>query len=620
MLSKSTLKKVIFILLIILYSIQLSKAETYTVSPTGASDQKIINAAINAASPGDTVYLSSGIYWVDDTTILKSDIKLTGDPDAIIKVSSSSSQWFTGSTGIISCNEPVKNVEIYGFQIDGNLGSLPASYANTPGHDKDCERCIILHGDSGNYADNIKIHDMKLYDSFSDGAYIYYAKNVQFYNNLISNTQHEGVFFSVVIGGEIYNNRIAGITSDCARLDNCIECIVRDNIFFSYDGDNTNGAYKHGENGLQVGNAGSSHGYDASNKPTVTTNIEIKNNTFANNGLQAILMGSGSDNNVYIHDNKFIGVTELETMGISVKGITPTIEMSERIFSNIFDILGSKVTDSGRTDQKEEDITFQVQTTDQGKIAGGIKIIGFKDLIKIDNVSYIPDEKSIITKSAAMKSPSTNFLIFGTSNISKTVNTKIVNGKAYAELEVKMKYYIVKTDNKNIESTKKFKTSKATFNDSCNAPEILNRSTKVKASVNVYNDSKNPVTKLRVPYTNSTQKIEYTYGENTTTHTLMLGERLSDSNGLEYTAYTRCNLFEGNISHMGNELIIYDNFDPSKLHIKYYTPYESSEVTDIEIIYHKNEDEESQLMIILKFIFYLLFAMIAGYKIMEIAI
>jgi len=39
-------------------------------------------------------------------------------------------------------------------------------------------RCIILHGDSGDYADNIRIHDMKLYDSFSDGMYIYYAKNV----------------------------------------------------------------------------------------------------------------------------------------------------------------------------------------------------------------------------------------------------------------------------------------------------------------------------------------------------------------------------------------------------------------------------------------------------------
>ena len=103
----------------------------------------------------------------------------------------------------------MKNVEISNFQINGNLGALPASYANSPGHDKDCQRCIILHGDSGNYADNIKINDMMLLDSFSDGAYIYYARNVAVYNNFISNCQHEGIFWSVVIGGELFNNKVA---------------------------------------------------------------------------------------------------------------------------------------------------------------------------------------------------------------------------------------------------------------------------------------------------------------------------------------------------------------------------------------------------------------------------
>ena len=318
-----------------------------TVSPTGSNnDQTVINQALEDVknAGGGKVYLNAGTYKVDNTVIIWSNTILTGSPDTVIMVSPTSSQWFTGSVGIISCKESVKNVEIYGFQVNGNLGAFDSGFANTPGHDKDCMRCIILHGDSGNYADNIKVHDMKLYDSFSDGMYIYYARNVSVYNNFISNTQHEGVFFSVVIGGELYKNQIAGITSDCARLDNSINCRIFDNIFFSYDGDNTNGAYKHGESGLQIGNAGSSHGYDASNKPTVTTNIEIFNNTFANNGLKAILLGSGSDNNVYVHDNKFIGVAELETMGISVKGLLPTKETSERIFNSIFDVLDKVFT------------------------------------------------------------------------------------------------------------------------------------------------------------------------------------------------------------------------------------------------------------------------------------
>ena len=313
-----------------------------TVYPTGANnDQTVINQALEDVknAGGGKVYLTTGVYNVDNTVIIWSNTVLTGAHDAEIKVSSTSSQWFIGSVGIVSCKESVKNVEIYGFQINGNLGAFPPGYANTAGHDKDCMRCIILHGDSGNYADNIRIHDMKLFDSFSDGSYIYYAKNVKFYNNFISNTQHEGVFFSVVINGEISNNQIAGICSDSARLDNSINCRIFDNIFFSYDGDNTNGQYKHGENGLQIGNAGSSHGYNAANKPTKTGNIEVFNNTFANNGLKAILLGSGSENNVFVHDNKFIGVAELEQLGVSVKGISPTVQQSEKVFSNIFDIL-----------------------------------------------------------------------------------------------------------------------------------------------------------------------------------------------------------------------------------------------------------------------------------------
>ena len=344
-----------------------------TVYPTGSnSDQTVINQALEDVknAGGGRVILTTGVYKVDNTVVIWSNTVLTGALDAVIMVAPTSGQWFTGSTGIISCKESVKNVEIYGFQINGNLGAFPPGFANTPGHDKDCMRCIILHGDSGNYADNIRIHDMKLYDSFSDGMYIYYARNVLVYDNFISNTQHEGVFLSVVIGAELYSNQIAGITSDCMRLDNSISCRIFDNIFFSYDGDNTNGAYKHGENGIQIGNAGSSHGYNAANKPTVTANIEVFNNTFANNGLKAILLGSGSDNNVYVHDNKFIGVSELEQLGISVQGISPTVQQSEKVFSNIFDIL-------------KMDYNFVYPDVSQD-LKGNVQVLAYKNYSLVD--------------------------------------------------------------------------------------------------------------------------------------------------------------------------------------------------------------------------------------------
>jgi hypothetical protein len=307
------------------------------------NNQVQINQAISQA---DTVYLNSGVYMVDGTISIKSNFMLTGDPNAIIRVSGSSNQWFQGSTGIISCKESLKNVEICGFQIDGNVGALPPEFHHSrPDTSHDCEKLMILGGYSNDYAENILIHDMKLYNAFSDGVYLRFAKNSACYNNFISNCQHEGIFWTSVLNSEMYNNQIAGITSDCARLDNCVNCKVYDNILFSYSGDHNNGEWEHGENGLQVGDGGVSHGYDARNSPTTTTNIEVFDNTFAANGLQAILLGSAaleSSANVFIHGNKFIGKAELETNGISfdVSNSNPsTIERSEKVFSSIFDIL-----------------------------------------------------------------------------------------------------------------------------------------------------------------------------------------------------------------------------------------------------------------------------------------
>ena len=359
-----------FLLILLFFPGVAGASDVKTVSPTGFNDQIAINEALEAVhqAGGGEVYLNAGVYFVTNTVVIWSNTKLTGDPGAIIKVSPSSSQWFTGSTGIISCKESVKRVEICGFSIDGNCGALPASFANTPGHEKDCERCIILGGYSNDVAQYIYIHDMKLYNSFSDGVYLKYSTNAYLYRNTISNCQHEGIYLSVCLDSEIFDNKIGGITSDCARLDNCLRIKVYNNLFFSYRGANLNGAYAGGENGLQVGDAGSSHGYDASKKPTTTTDIEVWNNTFAANGLEAILLGSAAlqaSANVWIHDNIFIGKEALEQSGISfeINSQNPqTIERTENIFSSIFDVL--KQDFSFSFFDQETPINASVEVTD----------------------------------------------------------------------------------------------------------------------------------------------------------------------------------------------------------------------------------------------------------------
>lgn len=626
MISKSKIKKLMFLFLVILYSVELAHAgEQITLSPDGGhSNQNQINEAL---AKGD-VFLNAGVYEVDNTIVICSNRVLSGDPNAIIRVYSGSTQWFTGAVGVISCKEPVQNVEIFGFQMDGNIGNLPKSFADSRSdRDHDCEKLIILKGYSNQYANNIKVHDMKFYNSFSDAFYIIFGDYVSFYNNIVSNCQHEGFYFSCVNYGSAYGNKIAGICSDAGRLDNCQYCKIYDNLFFSYDGESY-GQYKGGQAGLQIANAGSSHGYDGRNKPQKTDQIEVFNNTFADPGRQAIWLHN-YDGSVFVHDNTFINADELETQGISVGDISsnisyenpPTLEMSERIFSSIFDILDAEFTDTGRTEQTAEDIPLQVVDTEQGKIAGGVKIVGFKDVITVDNMFYIPDENAVLVKSRVIRNPNLIQWSGVIQDIKKNISVEIENGTAYAEMKVKTSWYTVKNDHLTGKKTKsKIRTSTATFKDSYSpVPEILHREATAKAVVNVFKDTKNPIAKVRISHTNTTQRIEYTYGENTTTHKFMIGERITDETGLQYTAFSRCDMWEGTLPHMGNELIVTGNFDPEKLRIKYYTPYESFEVEDIEIIYHKNEGG-SPFMATLKFIVQMVLAMYAGYKIMEIAI
>jgi hypothetical protein len=613
-----------FILFFVFFT-GIASADTITLSPC---DQNGINQALSTVyqSGGGEVYLNPGVYEITGPINIGSNTLLTGDPNAIIRVSASSSHWFTNSVGIINAIGILNNVEICGFQIDGNCENLPVDYSHTStATAHDCEALIHLCGDTGNFMNNIKIYNMTLFDSFSDGICLRFVNNADCYNNLISNCEHEGTFYVCAIDSLIYSNKIAGITSDCLRLDNSISCKVYDNILFSYSGSHAV-TYMHGENGIQIGDAGASHGYDASNKPTSTENIEVFNNTFANNGLQAILLDAvalAASTNVFIHDNHFIGQDDLETMGIPVElgGGMPSLQQSKQVFSSIFDILNRKFADTGRTEQTADDIPLRVTSEESGIIAGGVKIVGVRDKIKLDNTYYIPDESAVLVQTKVIQNPNFEQWAGIIKQMDKNVSIKIENGTATALLTVKASWYTTSKNSITGTITKSsLKTSSSTFIDSYSpVPEILQRNNTEKVTVNVFEDTKNPFSRVKIEHFNATQRIEFTYGENTSIHKFMIGERLTDENGLKYTSYSRCDMWNGSIPHMGDEFIIYGKFDPVKLHINYFTPYESTGLKDFEIIYHKNEGE-NPIITTLKFILYMLLAMYAGYKIMKIII
>jgi len=356
----------ITVLLILLFSLLQpvqGGGQVYSVTPTGSNhDQDVINEALEQVhkAGGGIVYLNEGTYVTTGSVIIYSNTVLTGSKDAIIQVSSSSSQWFTGKNSIISSAGPVDNVEIYGFQIDGNCDELPFEYHHSRSDTAhDCERAIYIYGSSSKFCNNIKIHDMQIRDCFSDGIHVRFANYVHCYSDFISNCQHEGIFWVCVINGLAELNKVEGITSDCMRCDNCVTNIIQNNQFLSYTGTHNNLSPEGWHKGLQIADAGSSQGYNAANKPTHTTDIIVRWNTFANTGTQAIWLdstGKGYDN-VHIYDNKFVGVAAVTnnghdfTLNITVLSedpkeyndltvsIEPSLETTEYIFDSIFNVM-----------------------------------------------------------------------------------------------------------------------------------------------------------------------------------------------------------------------------------------------------------------------------------------
>ncbi len=591
-----------FLLIILILLCGTAYAGDYTVSSTGTNaEQNTINDAVEkaATSGGGTVTLSPGVYLTTGPVYLASNVNIAGTHDSVIKVSPESLKWFVGAIGIISTHGTINNVALDGFSVDGSCDVLPASYANSaPQYQHDAGRGVYITCQTSDFGNNIVIQGLQVYNCFSDGIQVRFANNVLVQDCFVSNCQHESVFFTCVVNGVIKSCRMAGITSDNIRLDNNVKVKVHGNTLFSYTGVKNNGAYQMGQSGLQIGDAGASHGYDASKKPLSTQDIEVYDNIFANIGLKNVQLGSeGKDptNNVWIHDNVYLTKEDMETSGVSFDTNVsytnmPTKEMSENIFSSIFDILKVKTTSSGITKQTDEQIQYTVQNTEHGDVVGGIKIVGFKNKVTIDNQTYIPDDNSTIVKYSAAMSPSLNFFGMATDKIDNKVSVSIKDGIATARLDVTIQWYTVSMSKNSLKLKKTYHTSTASFNDTSSAPTVIPKDN-VTAFVNVYPSEVYPTSRVNIHRTNFTQRIEYRYEDTVAIHTFLIGEVKTDNNGIEHTIYNRVDRWDGNKSHMANEFIADGPFNPTHLSITYCTPYSEEPVTDVRVSRHGVEKD-----------------------------
>lgn len=586
--------------ILLLFSIGVANAGTAIVlSPDGGhSNQNQINEALKN---GD-VFLNAGVYEIDDNIIMPSNRVLTGDSNAIIRVWSGSSAWFTGLKGVINCGNTVAHdIEISGFQIDGNIGNLPSSYADSRADtDHDQEKLIILHGYSNQFASNITIRNMKLYNSFSDGIYILFAEGVAVSNNFISNAQHEGFYLSCVNYGLVYGNKIAGICSDCGRLDNCQYCKVYDNYFFSYNGESY-GQYKGGQAGLQIANAMSSHGYNAANKPQKTDQIEVTNNTFADPGRQAIWLHN-YDGSVYVHDNEFKDAKGLETLGIPVGDISvdnpPTVEMSEKVFSSIFDILDIELSETGNVTQGE--ITPEESWQNGGKYTDAyIYLAGYEGEITIGNEKYIPespDKCAIVytnTKNLASKPDGQTSTLKLSTGKNNTLECKLTVKTTYRVRTNKTVTVGGKTIKNPIKEYKN-KSETVVFTKTFDAPKQFPAVKAPKVYVTYYNGSHAIV---EIPDVPGIVKTDISINRSSAREYRLIGEVGTAVNGFRSTRFDEVSTWKYSGSQMSmsqSGLYIKEPFDIDQLHISVTTPYKKMEVTDIE--YVVIEDESSKFL------------------------
>jgi hypothetical protein len=287
----------------------------------GVSDNVEINQALAAAassSTDKTVYLRGGpngasaTYVISASITIGSNVTLTGDATAIVKLVSSAG-WSTyvpmiGVTGTSSSYK--RNITIYGFQVDGNDAGNGGSVANGRGHNY--YNMIGLE-----YVRNVKVHDMYLHNNCNDGVRISNSDSVYVYNSRIIKHGHDGVQALKSRYIEVYGNTIQNRTNCSARFDNVRYGTIRNNTMYTADGDG-------GSGGVQIQSSGA--GY-------AIVGIKIFENRIYDTygpGMWMFSYGTPQYNSdIYVHNNVIYNCGKSQNSyagGMIIGGFTVKIE------------------------------------------------------------------------------------------------------------------------------------------------------------------------------------------------------------------------------------------------------------------------------------------------------
>lgn len=222
------MKKINLLLVLITLITTQNFATVLTVnnSPAGGGQYAQINAAISAASPGDTIYVNGSIANYSDATITKS-LTLIGSGTFSPKQST-----FPTSISTVNINSGVSNVTIKGFNIGSSVsvsGNSNVSFVTISDN--------FFSNNCFTYAQLTNVHDIVITNNIQSGNSYFcnVFNNGGCYNFLISNnlingyienfnfpssTIQNNTFFN---GGNAFGGSTVAVTG----------CVIKNNIFYN---------------------------------------------------------------------------------------------------------------------------------------------------------------------------------------------------------------------------------------------------------------------------------------------------------------------------------------------------------------------------------------------------
>ncbi len=300
----------------------------------GVKDQEEINQALDFVAQHDeftTVYLKGpATYWVDSTIYISSNTILEGDPTAKIKLVDNAGwpqfqaiimqKGAVFDDGLADTTDAVHDIEIRGFEIDGNRVNQNQPSGNAYVYLIKLQNCY-----------NIKIHDMYLHDALAEDVNIQsccygYDINLDFYNNLVTTSGHDGIYVGLSQNFKIHDNVfLANRTDAHIRAQDC-------NHFKIYNNVAGNNPFTRFSGGI---------GVDIQAKAQYPVNdCEIYNNyLFGRGSFHGIWLWQTSEGgdldqhrDVHIHHNIIVG---FQGAGIAIYGFNNTL-----IENNVIELNG----------------------------------------------------------------------------------------------------------------------------------------------------------------------------------------------------------------------------------------------------------------------------------------